>query len=151
MAIPAIRSGGFGSSLFQRANREAQRIGGQVTHAKMQEVASVIGGSNFGSSCSERNAERIPCRTAVHGEYGSEASWVEQVPADEPRGTADWWAGDARAYAAGQAGLCNQPSGAESRKERRHRSVMHKNRASNSLTERFDALSLCALLVRNAL
>ena len=49
MAIPAIRSGGFGSSLFQRANREAQRIGGQVTHAKMQEVASVIGGSNFGS------------------------------------------------------------------------------------------------------
>ena len=49
MAILAIRSGGFGSSLFQRANREAQRIGGQVTHAKMQEVASVIGGSNFGS------------------------------------------------------------------------------------------------------
>ena len=49
MAIPAIRSGGFGSSLFQRANREAQRIGGQVTHAKMQEVASGIGGSNFGS------------------------------------------------------------------------------------------------------
>ena len=49
MAIPAISSGGFGSSLFQRANREAQRIGGQVTHQKMQEVASVIGGSNFGS------------------------------------------------------------------------------------------------------
>ena len=49
MAIPAISSGGFGSSLFQRANREAQRIGGQVTHPKMQEVASVIGGSNFGS------------------------------------------------------------------------------------------------------
>ena len=49
MAIPALRSGGFGSSVFQRANREAQRIGGQVTHAKMQEVASVIGGSNFGT------------------------------------------------------------------------------------------------------
>ena len=49
MAIPAISSGGFGSSLFQRANREAQRIGGQVTHQKMQEVASVIGGSNIGS------------------------------------------------------------------------------------------------------
>ena len=48
MAIPALRSGGFGSSLFQRANREAQRIGGQVTHEKMQEVAAVIGGSNFG-------------------------------------------------------------------------------------------------------
>jgi hypothetical protein len=49
MAIPAIQSGGFGTSLFQRANREAQRLGGQATHAKMQEVASVIGGSNFGS------------------------------------------------------------------------------------------------------
>lgn len=49
MAIPALRSGGFGTSLFQRANREARRIGGQVTHEKMQEVASVIGGSNFGT------------------------------------------------------------------------------------------------------
>ena len=57
MAIPAIRSGGFGSSLFQRANREAQRIGGQVTHAKMQEVASVIGGSNFGSGTKLGNGE----------------------------------------------------------------------------------------------
>ena len=38
MAIPALRSGGFGSSVFQRANREAQRIGGQVTHELMQQV-----------------------------------------------------------------------------------------------------------------
>ena len=49
MAIPALRSGGFGTSVFQRSNREAQRIGRQVTHAKMEEVAAVTGGSNFGT------------------------------------------------------------------------------------------------------
>ena len=49
MAISALRSGGFGSSLFQQANRRAQTLGGQATHAKMEEVKSVIGGSNFGS------------------------------------------------------------------------------------------------------
>ena len=49
MAISGISAGGFGSSLFQRANREAQHLGAQATHAKMQEVAAVIGGSNFGS------------------------------------------------------------------------------------------------------
>ena len=38
MAIPALRSGGFGTSVFQRSNREAQQIGGQVTHEIMQQV-----------------------------------------------------------------------------------------------------------------
>lgn len=47
--VSALHGGGFGSSLFQQANRQAQRLGGQATHEKMQEVAAVIGGSNFGN------------------------------------------------------------------------------------------------------
>ncbi len=47
--VSALNGGGFGSSLFQQANQRAYQLGGQATHEKMQEVASVIGGSNFGS------------------------------------------------------------------------------------------------------
>ena len=81
MAIPALRSGGFGSSVFQRANREAQRIGGQVTHAKMQEVASVIGGSNFGTGTKLGKGQFHQTQNRVAQDGAQSTSQVKQAEA----------------------------------------------------------------------